>query len=530
MTTKHLLGKRKRDQSEKFTVKKRRRSDDNLLKDIYPDIFKELHQDLNIGVDFNKLQIGSHKLLTWKCVNHTTCIEHTWPMEVAARARLKTQTVCPFCPYNFKGTVRTELKHCDCNRPSFLNKNGTQKDPTNPKKLCNINSCRNEFETHVSRIDERGSCQKCKNDRRNERKNNPKMPNFLKNKYPEIYKELQVELNPDIDLENITCSSTKCYKWKCVQHSSCEEHTWTDKPVNRIRYKIGCKICKSHENEGGKKLYCKCNRPKWLNVDGSQNGDVIMKKCGRKDCLKELPIDQFNDAKTCYDGHKSRCKSCESKSGEEIRTIKAAILKLFLSGKKCVDCGESETNLLECDHINDDKFRKKNGKKIRGITEVPLNKIVDEIRKCEVVCRMCHQKRTTKRRFIIGVQQDPPCVKRRRELVTNFKLNCKKCEICSLEITMENKSCFDLDHIDPTTKLYNISQILHMNSKYIKIELKKCRLLCKHCHLRHTIDQFNHRSLSDFPSKILELAKTYLKELYTPIKPTVNNICTDNKT
>lgn len=38
------------------------------------------------------------------------------------------------------------------------------------------------------------------------------------------------------------------------------------------------------------------------------------------------------------------------------------------------------------------------------------------------------------------------------------------------------------DHVDPSTKLFNISQNLTANIEKLKLELDKCQLLCGPCH------------------------------------------------
>lgn len=44
------------------------------------------------------------------------------------------------------------------------------------------------------------------------------------------------------------------------------------------------------------------------------------------------------------------------------------------------------------------------------------------------------------------------------------------------------KERLHFDHIDPSTKLYNIALILHYNREILTAELKKCQLLCSSHH------------------------------------------------
>ena len=55
----------------------------------------------------------------------------------------------------------------------------------------------------------------------------------------------------------------------------------------------------------------------------------------------------------------------------------------------CVDCGNSDIRVLEFDHISNDKF-----KNVSALRTGSLEKIKEEIAKCEVVCANCHKIRT----------------------------------------------------------------------------------------------------------------------------------------
>ena len=49
----------------------------------------------------------------------------------------------------------------------------------------------------------------------------------------------------------------------------------------------------------------------------------------------------------------------------------------------------------------------------------------------------------------------------------------------------------DFDHLDPSTKKYNIARMLsgHAGWKKIMSEIEKCRVLCANCHRKHTYVQ-----------------------------------------
>jgi phage/plasmid primase-like uncharacterized protein len=70
-------------------------------------------------------------------------------------------------------------------------------------------------------------------------------------------------------------------------------------------------------------------------------------------------------------------------------------VKEYLSNHPCVDCGETDTVVLDFDHIR--------GKKICDVSRMVgrglrLWKIKDEIAKCEVRCANDHRRITIKRK------------------------------------------------------------------------------------------------------------------------------------
>lgn len=65
------------------------------------------------------------------------------------------------------------------------------------------------------------------------------------------------------------------------------------------------------------------------------------------------------------------------------------------------------------------------------------------------------------------------------------------CCICGYN---ENGLALDFDHIDPTTKKFNVSsRMLNLSQKLIDEEIAKCRVMCANCHRIHSYgeSQFN---------------------------------------
>jgi hypothetical protein len=70
------------------------------------------------------------------------------------------------------------------------------------------------------------------------------------------------------------------------------------------------------------------------------------------------------------------------------------LLHVYLREHPCVDCGESDIDLLEFDHV-DESTKVKEISKLLGRRDWQV--VLDEIAKCEVRCVNCHRRRTAER-------------------------------------------------------------------------------------------------------------------------------------
>lgn len=121
-------------------------------------------------------------------------------------------------------------------------------------------------------------------------------------------------------------------------------------------------------------------------------------------CNKEKQLKSFRRDKNQKDGYQSRCKLCASqrirsayiqkystivnkrnKSRHEER--KKQIYK-YKSEHPCERCGEMDPRCLDFHHK--DKAQKSFG--VSGNHQRNWNKILEEIKKCEVLCANCHRK------------------------------------------------------------------------------------------------------------------------------------------
>lgn len=133
-----------------------------------------------------------------------------------------------------------------------------------------------------------------------------------------------------------------------------------------------------------------------------------MKTCTR--CKKEKPEEDFNfkfkdkgirssHCRDCsrlyikrhYEEHKKYYLEKAKKRNSQMRLAASRFLWDYLSSHSCVDCGESDPIVLEFDH-------KKN--KISDVSFLArvasLDKIKEEVEKCEIRCANCHRRRTSK--------------------------------------------------------------------------------------------------------------------------------------
>lgn len=126
-------------------------------------------------------------------------------------------------------------------------------------------------------------------------------------------------------------------------------------------------------------------------------------------CKKDKNIEEFRKHKRSVDGYGIYCKECLSKKESDdyklgkINLIKKynnqkkrinenkKFIKNFLIKNPCVDCGDTDWWNLEFDHINPlEKLDDIN----RLMQHAGIEKLKNEIKKCDVRCLKCHRKRT----------------------------------------------------------------------------------------------------------------------------------------
>ncbi len=146
------------------------------------------------------------------------------------------------------------------------------------------------------------------------------------------------------------------------------------------------------------------------NICSMRDAEVDVRKCYR--CGKSKPVDDFAWRRKQKGQRDSFCRPCRSAYGREHceanrqRYIdRAAIVKRRLTRERtlylieffkthpCIDCGEEDPIVLEFDHLRDKSFAIG-----PALSRKSWDNILEEMKKCEVVCANCHCRRTARRR------------------------------------------------------------------------------------------------------------------------------------
>lgn len=129
-------------------------------------------------------------------------------------------------------------------------------------------------------------------------------------------------------------------------------------------------------------------------------------------CLQEKPLEEFPLKSKLRGTRQTVCKSCTAKRSNRwyqenrdshIKNVRMNNIEYkneinqyiwdYLATHHCVDCGEADPIVLDFDHVRGKKFDAISTMVGRGF---PLERIKEEIEKCEVRCSNCHRRKTAK--------------------------------------------------------------------------------------------------------------------------------------
>ena len=248
---------------------------------------------------------------------------------------------------------------------------------------------------------------------------------------------------------------------------------------NETKFKC-CERCREHQR--------KRHRKKYYSIPVCPQGQKYCGKCGHIQ-----PEDQFKSRHPRRQTLTKWCQTCrQTQSRSQVNpTSKTGKCKArweeWKAKNPCVVCGETDTQLIEADHLRD---------KVRHCSDhhywanhggVPT--LEKELEKCQSLCCWHHRLKTKRER---------PTEKRkrylkRRAIINADKMRRGKCLRCPRRVTLETCCGFDFDHIDRSTKVIHLSHIVKKSQvffdEHIDSELKACDMLCCNCHKKKTTNE-----------------------------------------
>jgi hypothetical protein len=233
-------------------------------------------------------------------------------------------------------------------------------------------------------------------------------------------------------------------------------------------------------------------------------GTDELRRCGR--CGALLPTTAFNRS---GDEYQAWCRECfreyfrdrgslhreQCRTGKRKRRKKAkAFLGTYLATHPCVDCGESDRDVLEFDHVGE----KKDDLTRLAYHGYSVEALAAEIQACEVVCVNCHRRRTARRsgsRRSTNWREAP--APPQHTVARNFhyaytRLEASGCVDCGF-----NEICvLDFDHVG--RKRAHVLSLAREGCSLERLieEIEQCEVRCANCHRRRTVRQRRARTVS----------------------------------
>ena len=224
-------------------------------------------------------------------------------------------------------------------------------------------------------------------------------------------------------------------------------------------------------------------------------------------CSRTLPLSAFNRRGK---GHQGWCRECfrsyfrqrgrlhrdqSTAAKRRRRALGLGFLDSYLQSSRCADCGHSDPDVLEFDHVGfkrgDVGVLAGNGASIRALRA--------EIAECEVVCVNCHRRRTSRREGSWRANPDDliglallTAHERRNVLYVRNILRASECVDCG----DSDPAVLEFDHVGE--KAGNVGQMARTGCSFerLRAEVSRCEVRCANCHRRRTRVQLGHRSRS----------------------------------
>jgi hypothetical protein len=157
-----------------------------------------------------------------------------------------------------------------------------------------------------------------------------------------------------------------------------------------------------------------------------------------------------------------------------------------------------ELRIIQLDHLTEEEQREREIlspeeiyiKKVRNVSKMSSKHAIKlESLKCQNLCIKCHLEETINREKGVKYNSRSKSEREKLEYVNQIKINNLGCSICKFW-KPDLLRFFDFDHMDPKIKIDSISRIVKDNKYTIDDlieETNKCRVLCKNCHIIHTL-------------------------------------------
>jgi len=197
--------------------------------------------------------------------------------------------------------------------------------------------------------------------------------------------------------------------------------------------------------------------------------------CIYKDCQEANPQSVHNfrikrtNKKTGRITYHSFCKICERLLNEKSLNAKKQWRRQYLMTHSCSLCGYDDWRALEFHHL---KGKYKTVAYL--VRSAHIDKMIEEIAKCQILCRNCHMNLHYSHRH-----STRSGVLRNRK----YDLRYKQSHPCSCGES--NPAVLVYHHRDPSTKVACVSQLINKGKHLdeIKSEIEKCDVVCHNCHV-----------------------------------------------
>jgi hypothetical protein len=203
-------------------------------------------------------------------------------------------------------------------------------------------------------------------------------------------------------------------------------------------------------------------------------------------CCRESSRRHYEQNKGAYLERNRRYNPLRRENG-------AGFVYQFLAEHPCAECGEPDPIVLELDHHYPTEKLGNVSDMVRNFASV--SRLRAEIRKCQVLCANCHQRRTSAAReahYKTGVAMVPRprawrvAANRRNAELVLARLAQAQCADCGLADPL----VLQFDH--RAGKRQDIGWFVSSGSRpsLVAEELQKCDVRCANCHRRRTAADF----------------------------------------